>query len=116
MARAKLNNNKSNYTDVMDPFAIQSDWFVLELPSCRIKPGDRLPDHIIFHVTETISRLKLNEFEFYDERQSLLQDYCAGKFPLAHLEKNYPFIAYELKRQRMETTIKTILNKRPPIV
>ena len=40
LARQKINARKSNTEEVVDPFTVQIGWFVLDLPSCLIRPGD----------------------------------------------------------------------------
>jgi len=106
----KLNNNKGNLLDVMDPFQIKPGWFVIDFPTFFIKAEARLPQYLKDRIDQTITCLGLNDDDhFVQERANLTKLYCDGEITFGFLEKRYPFIAYELQRQDLKERIKTML-------
>lgn len=106
---AKMNTNKGQRR-ILDPFAIQPDWFVLDFPSLLVRPNPSLPASRTERVESTIHVLKLNDDDkFVDERLGWVREFCRGEFGFGHLQAKAPFIAYELKRQGLVGTIATIM-------
>jgi len=113
LASRSMNSEKHKFQDVVDPFLVEPGWFIMDFPSLMIRSGTDLSPEDREKVEASIRRLKLNEKEKYIEyRREFLKDYCelcrgsAGITPaLAHLEKKAPFIAYELKRQKLTNRI-----------
>jgi len=104
------NTRKKNYQDVLDPFTIGEDWFVLEFPSLYLKPNPQLPTNIQQQICATIKRLKLNDYPtLVDERTRWLKMYCEGA-SFDFLKINAPFIAHELKRQNLVEEIKNMMD------
>jgi hypothetical protein len=95
----KMNNDKRNKIDIVDPFKVQFGWFVLDFPSCQITPGKNLDKTERLKIGKTINVLKLNSNDRKNNRFAIIQDYINNIFPLDFLRKRYPYIAYELDRQ-----------------
>ena len=99
----KANNNKSDL-DILDPFYIQSDWFILDFPSLQVKPNQNI-SLIDFNLIKcTIDILRLNGEDFIQERLGWVMEYIRG-LDFTYLERFAPFIAYELRRQKLENII-----------
>ncbi|HEX8494335.1 MAG TPA: hypothetical protein VF658_15910 [Pyrinomonadaceae bacterium] len=110
----RMNNNKDDFMDVMDPFRVQNGWFTINFTTFFIEPEDSLPDHLKAAVEDTITRLKLNEDDpLVQDRANLIQMYSDNDVSFEFLEKRYPFIASELDRQGLKEAIKTRLRKKP---
>jgi len=105
LAAKRYNNLKQDHTDVLDPFTLQIDWFVLDVPSLQVKPNDCLGSLDADLVWQTIRRLRLNDERAITSRQRWIRDYCNGYFNFDYLRRNAPFIAYELERQDLVTAI-----------
>jgi len=114
LSRKKLNGHKDNSPHVMDPFKIKYDWFTINFTNFRIEPLAGVPGYLEAHIKTTIDILQLNtDVDLIQERTRILVDYSNDLFPFSHLERRYPFIAYELRRQGLEVTIKTMIRTRP---
>ncbi len=110
----RMNNNKDSYLDVMDPFKIQNGWFTINFATFFVEPEARLPDYLKAAVDTTITRLRLNDDDtLVQGRANKVQEYADGDVSFAHLERRYPFIAYELDRQGLKDTINVLLRKTP---
>ncbi len=109
----KANGNKGNSVGIADPFAIASGWFVLDLPSCLIKPGTGLPAAENSMVEFTISILKLNDDdEYVQSRCNIILYYIKGDISLNYMREKYPFIAHELVRQNLLEDVKAMFKTR----
>lgn len=107
----KMNARKRDFQDVLDPFQIQPDWFILDFPSLIVKANPELEESIKNRVKSTIKRLKLNDDDdCVKHRQDWLMCYCKKQFPFDFLKKTAPFIAYELERQNLIETISSIMS------
>ena len=96
----KTNNYKADNEGIVDPFCIKLGWFTLILPSCLIEPGSEITAHEREMIAHTISVLKLNDDDiFVDSRCGIIQSYIEGSFMATDMQRKYPFIASELKRQ-----------------
>ena len=83
---------------------MQYDWFLLDLESGVIKANDNLPDDIKNKVVYTINELKLNSNDDRVQiRFNIIKEYRDGSFSSDFLHNRYPFIAYEIKRQKMQS-------------
>ena len=101
---------KGNWQDVLDPFTIGKDWFLLRFPSLLVYPNPELPDQLQQQIWNTIKRLQLNDNEtIVEERSAWLERYCRGNGGFSSLKKDAPFIAYELERQHLVEKIKTMM-------
>jgi hypothetical protein len=99
LACSKMNSKKHTHLDVIDPFALPADSFILEFPSMFIKPNHNLLEPLKGRVVSTIERLKLNDGLWPQGRASRLKGYCEKVYPFDNLKRQAPFIAYELERQ-----------------
>jgi 5-methylcytosine-specific restriction endonuclease McrA len=100
LACSKMNSKKHTHLDIIDPFALPKNSFVLDFPSMFIKPNSNLLEPLKGRVISTINRLKLNEDDrCVKGRLNWLMPYCKRKYDFVHLKSNAPFIAYELERQ-----------------
>ncbi len=106
LAQEKLNNNKGDSMEVLDPFHIAVGWFALDLTSVLVKPNDNLTKILGRAVKKTIDILKLNSNTLVQLRYSVLRDYSDGLTQFGFLRRYYPFIAVELERQGMKESIK----------
>lgn len=101
----RVNGYKGNNTDVIDPFVVQPGWFVLDVPSCLVKPGDGLSDVVTTQIEATIKRLRLNDDDYFvQERCNLMVYFASGEVSLTHLSKRFPFLAAEITRQGLQAT------------
>jgi hypothetical protein len=100
LACSLMNSRKSDAIYVLDPFRIKPGWFELELVGFQVKPSEFLSHHVRTRVDRTITRLKLNDKDCRDARESYAVDYWNGEIPLTRLARRAPFIAIELRRQR----------------
>jgi hypothetical protein len=105
-AAEKLNGFKGNSADVLDPFQIQPGWFALDLSTFFVLRGIVPTSDIGRKVDDTIRVLRLNDDSLVRQRFHVAKDYADGDVTLAYLERRYPFIAFELKRQQATETIK----------
>jgi len=106
---ATLNGRKGTHEDVIDPFAVQDGWFVIDFPSMLVKPNVLLPLDDQGRVLASIERLGLNdEGTCLRSRTKWLGDYCSNGIPFDYLQRHAPFIASELVRQGLQNTIRQI--------
>ena len=96
---SKINTNKGIKKEIIDPFFLPADSFILDFPSMLIKPNSNLLEPLKERVVYTIKELKLNEETWELGRSDKLIDYCNQVYPFDYLKRRYPFIAYELERQ-----------------
>jgi hypothetical protein len=109
LASLKLNSRKSTFTDVVDPFTLSDNFFILDFPSLLIKPGQDLSESDKVKATNTIDRLKLNGENSIKSRLRWVRDYCIYGLPLSYIQENAPFVGYELERQGLEELIREIM-------
>lgn len=107
LSSPRLNSHKGDSVDVLDPFQILRDWFVLNLTNFWIEPNVTLEARIEAKVRKTIEVLRLNTDDiFVNNRFKAVQDYAKGLTTFDFLKFYYPFIAYELERQNQKEAIK----------
>jgi uncharacterized protein (TIGR02646 family) len=106
LAQEKINNNKGESTDVLDPFHIQSGWFVLDATTFFVKTNAGLPQNVTHAVNKTIAILQLNSNALVKLRYTVLKEYSDGHWDLDFLMRRYPFIATELARQNLIESIR----------
>lgn len=112
LALHRMNGYKGDRTDILDPFSLGEGWFVLDFPSCLVRPGDGLTPEQRQQVETTIDALRLNSDD------SLVQDRCdvmvmfaRGEVALPFLQKRYPFLAAEVIRQNIQSTANTLFKQ-----
>jgi hypothetical protein len=99
LASRRVNKNKGDSEDVLDPFAVVLGWFVLDLATLRVNPEGSLDHQVKRSVQRTIDILKLNDEPFVRARFGLVRDYLDGLLTLEFLKRKYPFVAVEIMRQ-----------------
>lgn len=107
LAHSKINSYKGNSVGILDPFHIQSGWFILDFANCFVKPNPHDPQVVRDQVAHTIRVLRLNSDDALVQfRFSLVRDYSKNFVTLDFLDAHYPFISVELRRQGLENSIK----------
>jgi len=105
LATKEMNSNKGDATDILDPFALQLGWFILDMDSFHIKPNGGLPPSLVEAIRHTITVLKLNHDAYVTMRFEIVRDYSKADVTLDYIQRRFPFIASELVRQNLTTTI-----------
>lgn len=112
LARQVINSRKGNSEEVVDPFQVEQGWFVLDLPSCLVKAGEELTAEIRASVNRTINTLALNQDErLVQERCDLLVNLADGDITLRYLDRHYPFLSSEVRRQNVETDLADLFKR-----
>ncbi len=106
LAQERINSNKGDSVEVLDPFHIEAGWFILDCASFFVKPNTAVKKEIQHAVVKTITVLQLNSDTFVRLRYAVLKEYSSGNFSMNFLERRYPFVASELKRQGLAESIK----------
>ncbi|MEJ7699778.1 MAG: hypothetical protein WKF71_09070 [Pyrinomonadaceae bacterium] len=101
----QINENKDSYF-VVDPFKIKFDWFIIDFDANIIKPNIGLNPILRAEIINTITTLGLNNLIFQNRRISWIDAYYRGITDFIGLQQKAPFIAHELKRQKLEEEIK----------
>jgi len=101
----KINRRKDDNIGVQDPFEVQPGWFVIDFAAFYVRCGDGLQPDDENRVLYTILLLQLNGDQLVEQRRKVVEEYARGA-PLEDVERYYPFIALELKRQNLTETIK----------
>ena len=108
LSSPKLNSWKG--TDrVIDPFTLAADTFVMDFPSLQVKPNPKLSPSQKQQIQHTINRLKLCGEELLTDRQNWLEEYCTGNCTFQAFARRAPFIAYELDRQGLVSSITSMM-------
>lgn len=105
-----LNGRKGDFEDVLDPFAIADGTFILDFPSLLVKPSKSLDAATTALARSTIDRLQLNDDgTCLKGRERYVKRYCRNEIDFPFMESEAPFIAHELRRQRLIRKIRTIM-------
>lgn len=99
LACTLMNSRKREFEDVLDPFAVEDDWFILEFSFLQVLPNPDLDGTTRVRIQTTIDRLKLNDNECRQARETFYKPYLEGRLDFSLLEAWSPFVARELKRQ-----------------
>jgi hypothetical protein len=105
LTTGKMNNDKGDKICPIDPFNVQTGWFVLFFPSCFIKPCEELNEINKKRVFDTIGVLRLNSTERTEKRYDIIQDYINNRISFDFLKTYYPYISYELERQGLRENV-----------
>lgn len=106
----KLNGRKGTYQDVLDPFEIVDETFVLDFPSLLVRPSANLNQSGTKKVLQTIQRLRLNDDETcVRARFEYVISYCCQEITFEYLRRTAPFIAFELDRQDLVENIGAVM-------
>lgn len=113
LASSRANSYKGDSVDVIDPFLVETGWFVLDFPSCLVKPDQGLPRSEVERINRTIDILKLNDDDsFVQNRCEIMTAYSDGEIDLSILQRCYPFIAAEISRQGIEGKTGALFKRR----
>lgn len=106
LAAGLINSKKGDIDGVLDPFEIGGDWFAMEFVAFQVVRGPGAIRDIAARVDDTIDKLGLNRDECCKARQAYFDNYLdsADPLPLAYLERRAPFVAREMRRQRLLRT------------
>lgn len=102
LAHDRINSNKGDSTDVLDPFHIQNGWFTLDIATLWIRPEASLQPSVKAAVLKTLEILRLNDEQWLQMRFDLLDSYLNGDLKMAYLQSKYPFLAAEIQRQGVQ--------------
>jgi uncharacterized protein (TIGR02646 family) len=94
-----MNRNKNRFDDILDPFEIQPDTFLLNLASGEIKPNPSLSGEVTARAEDTAKRLRLNDPECKTMRTDHYTFFLNKDVSANWLERKSPFVWYEAKRQ-----------------
>jgi uncharacterized protein (TIGR02646 family) len=107
LACQRMNNSKRDFTDVLDPFTVQSAWFRLDFADGRIYAAPDLQPLIQTQVNATITRLRLNAIDLCKLRIAHWNDYIRHSHDpregvsASYLREKSPFVWSEAKRQEL---------------
>ena len=101
LACSMMNTRKNDYDDVLDPFLIEDGWFHLDFLSGSVFPNPNLSDDEKKLVSDTISRLHLDNEENRGIRIRHFQYYLDQSIDQDHLRKTSPFVWLEAQRQEL---------------
>ena len=93
------NSDKRNFDDILDPFKIAPETFLLELDTGRMYPNPNLPEEIHVLAQKTIDRLDLNDARLQEMRARHFETYLLKDVSADHLLRDSPFVHYEAARQ-----------------
>ena len=112
LARQRINSRKGNTEEVLDPFKIQTGWFVLDLPSCLVRAAAGIERKLKIRINRTINILGLNNDDrLVQERCDWLVWLADGEITLSFLDCRYPFLAAEVRRQGVTDRLRTIFSR-----
>ena len=98
-ACARMNARKGVAAEALDPFEVHDGWFQLELVRFQLHAAPGLPVEIVASIGRTIDLLGLNDEACKDARAEWCGYYWDGHVSLAFLERRFPLLARELRRQ-----------------
>jgi hypothetical protein len=102
LCRARINASKGERTDIIDPFQIHGDWFIIDFYTFLISANGGLPPLIETNIENTITALELNHNDFVEQRIDVIKGYSLGLLNFGQVQEKFPFIAYEMTRQRFD--------------
>ena len=113
LASERANQRKGENTDLLDPFRIKKEWFILDFPSCLVVLGGAIPIKKLSTAQKTIEVLKLNDDDnLVQERCNIIMLFVDGSVRLDFLRQRHPFIAWELERQGLTTNPGNVFKRR----
>lgn len=99
LACSRLNARKRDFTDILDPFEVQTGWFRVELVGFQLIPDPGLNPEVACRIELTCERLGLNDYEHRQCRERDAERYWSGDVSLKVLREESPLVAFELSRQ-----------------
>jgi len=105
-----LNGRKGSHTDVLDPFTLAAGWFTIAFPSLLVQPSPDASSTIRDAVRATCTRLGLNDSATcLAARERYVRDFCVGYISLDYLGRDAPFLASEIERQGLHSTLSQMM-------
>ncbi len=108
LALHQINRIKDVHEDVLDPFDVEDGWFEMNRLTGELAPAESLDPELRARVKSTIKRLRLNDVDYcatrmkyHDGYLNLNLDNTEPSFNFAAVRLEFPFVALELKRQRL---------------
>jgi uncharacterized protein (TIGR02646 family) len=107
LACTKANTNKREFLDVLDPFAIENDWFVMDFGTGQIRPDSTLAQSQQAQILATLNRLKLNSASNCKLRLKHFNEFIKHKqnpstgVSVGFLQEKSPFVWYQAKKQNL---------------
>ncbi len=106
LACALINSKKNDFHLAIDPCNMLDGLFALEFVEYQVKPGpEAKTEAVIKQVDETITTLGLNLGGCLKAREKYAEDYRKGPdnegISLSYLQRHAPFIAREMRRQKL---------------
>ncbi|HBF35264.1 TPA: hypothetical protein DDW35_11955 [Candidatus Sumerlaeota bacterium] len=97
-----MNRNKGKFDDILDPFTIQPNTFVLNFASGKVSPNpDPAFQSMYQQAQKTIDRLILNDPETQKMRVKHFDYYLTKQVTAEFLRNHSPFVWYEAQRQNL---------------
>ena len=98
-----VNSQKGELLGLVDPLDAKVGWFELDVTRFRVVRGGSAPKELHARIDATLPLLNLRDCCL--QRKTYVEDYRNGPankcIPLAYLERRAPFIAAELRRQKL---------------
>lgn len=103
-------NGRKGIRPILDPFQISTGWFVLDFPSLLVKSAENIDPMLASSVNLTCITLGLNdEGSCLKARIRYIRDYCKGYISFEYLRRDAPFIANEIERQGLITSLPNLM-------
>ena len=106
LCRARINANKGDNPQIVDPFYVNNDWFQIDFSTFLILANCNSPPYAFYRIQATIDCLELNGNDYVNERIQIIREYCLGRTTLSNLRAKYPFIASEIVRCNFDTAFR----------
>lgn len=89
---------------MLDPFAVEDDWFELSIPDFQVRVTERCPEASCALAEFTLDRLHLRDDErLISEHAAWWERYQSGEVPsLAFLERMDPLLARAIRKRAAE--------------
>jgi hypothetical protein len=110
LCRSRLNINKGNSLNIMDPIAIRNGWFILDFSSFLILPDPTLALYLKKRINDSITILGLNGNDYLEQRLDVILNYSINVISFEELQEKYPFIGIEMIRQDFDLNYKELIS------
>lgn len=97
----RMNGRKSDYTDVLDPFALTAIPFELNFGDFRVSVSPTIEPALANDAATTIARLKLNDSDCRKLRENHYNEYLLKRISKEKLQDESPFVFAEAQRQNL---------------
>jgi hypothetical protein len=102
-----FNSSKKNIrsTQILDPLAIEDDWFELMLPSLELRVTERCPEHLRKRAEFMLDRLKLRNGQAVRRLREEMYNLYEREGPqvLVYLDEWAPLLARAIRKQMAES-------------